>query len=419
MQVDAVAILRGLVHHLTGPYSNVQVAILLAEETKMWMLRFDMDMILFLGLALMTVEASAGPDNAPKVEVRPFGAISSGQTADLYVLRNTKGMIVAITNYGATVVNIQVPGRAGKIEDVVLGFDDVQGYEAGKSYFGATVGRYGNRIAHGTFTLEGKTYTLPKNNGDNTLHGGTKGFSMKIWTAKEVPSKDGVAIGFTYVSPDGEEGFPGTLTATVVFTLYKDKNELRIDYTARTDKPTVVNLTNHSYFNLRGQNQGSILDQTLQLNASKFTPVDSGLIPTGELREVNNTPFDFTQPMVIGARIDEPDEQIQLGKGYDHNWVLDKPKGASGPALAAVAHDPNSGRVLEVLTTEPGIQFYTANFLDGTVKGKGGYAYPRRSAFCLETQHFPDSPNHSNFPATTLLPGKDYHSTTIFRFSAK
>ena len=373
----------------------------------------------FLGLALMTVKVSGNPGNAPKVQIQPFGAINSGQKADLYVLRNNKGMAVSITNYGATVVSIKVPDRSGKIDDVTLGFDTVQGYEEGKAYFGATVGRYGNRIAHGSFVLDGKTYTLPKNNGDNTLHGGVNGFSKKIWTAKELPSKDGAGVQFTYVSPDGEEGFPGTLTVTVVFTLPRDRNELRIDYTASTDKPTVLNLTNHSYFNLAGQNQGTILDETLQLNAGKFTPVDSALIPTGELREVKNTPFDFTHPVAIGARIDDADEQLQFGKGYDHNWVLDKPKDAKGPVLTAIAQDSRTGRVLEVLTTEPGIQFYTGNFLDGTVKGKGGYAYPRRSAFCLETQHFPDSPNHPNFPSTTLMPGTQYHSTTIFRFSVK
>jgi len=373
----------------------------------------------FLSLALIIVETSGSPDNAPRVEVQPFGAISSGQKTDLYVMTNSKGMAVSITNYGATVVSIKVPDRGGKVDDVTLGFDTARGYEEGKAYFGATVGRYANRIAHGTFTLDGKTCTLPKNNGDNTLHGGLNGFSKKIWAGKEVSSKDGVAVQFTYVSPDGEEGFPGTLTATVLFTLSKDRNELRIDYTASTDKPTVLNLTNHSYFNLAGQNQGSILDETLQLNASRFTPVDATLIPTGELRDVKNTPFDFTHAVAIGARIDDADDQLRFGRGYDHNWVLDKPKDANGPVLAAVAKDPKSGRVLEILTTEPGIQFYTGNFLDGTVRGKGGYAYPRRSAFCLETQHFPDSPNQANFPSTTLMPETQYHSTTVFRFSLK
>jgi aldose 1-epimerase len=259
---------------------------------------------------------------------------------------------------------------------------------------------------------------LPKNDGDNTLHGGISGFNKKIWTAKEVPSKDGVALQFTYVSPDGEEGFPGTLTATILFTVYSDRNELRIDYMASTDKTTVVNLTNHSYFNLAGQGNGDILSHKLQLNASKFTPVDATLIPTGELRDVKNTPFDFTHAVAIGERINGSDEQLKFGRGYDHNWVLDRKAGEKEPGLAAVALEANSGRVLEVLTTEPGVQFYSGNFLDG-VHGKGGAVYPLRSAFCLETQHFPDSPNHANFPSTTLSPGKPLHSTTIFRFIAK
>ena len=376
-------------------------------------------MVLFLGLTLMTLKVSANSGSPAKVEVQPFGAISSGQKIDLYVLTNRKGMVVTIADFGATIVSIKVPDRTGHVEDVTLGFDTAKEYEAGKAYFGATVGRYGNRIAHGQFVLDGRTYTLPKNNGNNTLHGGINGFNKKIWTAKEIPSKDGVAVRFTYVSADGEEGFPGTLTTTVEFTLFRDKNELRIDYRAVTDKPTVVNLTNHSYFNLAGQNQGTILEQTMQLNASKFTPVDAALIPSGELREVKNTPFDFKQPVAIGKRIDDADEQLKFGQGYDHNWVLDRKPGNAGLGLAATARDPKSGRVLEVLTTEPGVQFYTGNFLDGTVPGKGGYNYPRRSAFCLETQHFPDSPNHANFPSTTLLPGKEYRSTTIFRFSVK
>jgi len=383
----------------------------------MSVLRFGI--AVFLGLTLMTIKAPANPETPAKVEVQPFGAIGSGQKADLYTLTNRKGMVVSITNFGATIVSIKVPDRAGKVDDVTLGFDTPKEYEDGKSYFGATVGRYGNRIANGEFVLDGKTYTLPKNDGPNTLHGGTIGFNKRIWTAKEVPSKEGAAMQFTYVSPDGEEGFPGTLTATVVFTLYKDKNELKIDYSASTDKPTVVNLTNHSYFDLAGQNHGNILDEIMQINATRFTPVSATLIPTGELREVKDTPFDFTHPTVIGARIDGSDEQLKFGHGYDHNWVLDRKAGSSNLIVAAIAHDPNSGRVLEVLTTEPGVQFYTGNFLDGTAKGKGGYAYPHRSAFCLETQHFPDSPNHPNFPSTTLLPGKEYSSTTIFRFSVK
>ena len=374
---------------------------------------------LLLALTLTGARSWGVPAAKSSVKVQSFGAIASGEKTDLYVLTNNRGMMVAITNYGATVVSIKVPDRAGKFADVVLGFDTAKEYEEGTAHIGGTIGRYANRIAHGSFTLAGKTYTLPKNNGENTLHGGLLGFDKKIWMAKEVPGKEGVAVEFTYVSPDGEEGFPGTMTVTVLFTLLNAKNELRIDYSASTDKPTVVNLTNHSYFNLAGQGNGDILSQTLQLNASKFTPVDSGLIPTGELRTVKNTPFDFTRPVAIGARINGEDEQLKLGRGYDHNWVLDRKTGFSGIELAAIARDPKSGRQLEVLTTEPGMQFYTGNFLDGTAHGKGGKAYEQRFAFCLETQHFPDSPNHAGFPTTTLFPSKPFHSTTIFRFSVR
>jgi len=383
----------------------------------MFVMRFGMGLL--LALALTGVKSATKSAAKPSVKVQPFGAVSFAEKTDLYILTNARGMTVAIANYGATVVSMKVPDRAGKFADVVLGFDTPKEYEEGTAHIGGTIGRYANRIAHGTFTLAGKTYTLPKNNGENTLHGGVLGFDKRIWTAKEVASKEGVAVEFTYVSADGEEGFPGTMTATVVFTLLNAKNELRIDYSASTDKQTVVNLTNHSYFNLAGQGNGDILSQTLQLNASKFTPVDSGLIPTGELRDVSGTPFDFRRPTAIGERINETDEQLKLGRGYDHNWVLDRRTGFSGIELAAVARDPKSGRVLEVLTTEPGMQFYTGNFLDGTAHGKGGKVYEQRYAFCLETQHFPDSPNHAGFPSTTLFPSKPFHSTTILRFSVK
>jgi aldose 1-epimerase len=383
----------------------------------MSVLRFGMGLLLVLTLTMD--KCSAYPAAKSSVQIQPFGTVASGEKTDLYILTNSRGMTVAITNYGATVVSIRVPDRAGKFADVVLGFDTAKEYEDGTAHIGGTVGRYANRIAHGSFTLAGKTYALPKNNGENTLHGGLLGFDKKIWAAEQSPSKDGVTVQFTYVSPDGEEGFPGTLSAMVVFTLLNDKNELRIDYYANSDKPTVVNLTNHSYFNLAGQGNGDILSQTLQLNASKFTPVDAGLIPTGELRDVKNTPFDFTRPVAIGERISGEDEQLKLGRGYDHNWVLDRKTGFSGIELAAVARDPKSGRVLEVLTTEPGIQFYTGNFLDGTAHGKDGKVYEQRYAFCLETQHFPDSPNHAGFPSATLFPSRPFHSTTIFRFSVK
>jgi aldose 1-epimerase len=387
------------------------------EEREMFVLRACFSLL--VALTLTNAERSGNPAPKRSVEVKPFGAIASGEKTDLYVLTNSRGMTVGITNFGATVVSIKVPDRAGKFADVVLGFDSAKEYEDGTAHIGGTVGRYANRIAHGSFTLAGKTYTLPRNNGENTLHGGLISFDKKIWAAKKLPGKEGVAVEFTYVSPDGEEGFPGTMTTTVVFTLLNTKNELRIDYSASADKPTVVNLTNHSYFNLAGQGNGDILSQTLQLNASKFTPVDSGLIPTGELRAVKGTPFDFTRPVAIGERINGEDEQLKLGRGYDHNWALDRKMGFSGIELAATARDPKSGRVLEVLTTEPGVQFYTGNFLDGTAHGKEGKVYEQRYAFCLETQHFPDSPNHAGFPTTTLFPSRPFHSTTILRFSAK
>jgi aldose 1-epimerase len=350
---------------------------------------------------------------------RSFGKTSSGQEADLYVLTNRTGMEVSITNYGATIVSLTVPDRSGKIEDVVLGYDNVSEYEAGKAYFGGTIGRYANRIGRGKFRLDGKTDDLPKNDGPNTLHGGILGFNKRMWTAKESSGKEFLALEYSYVSEDGEEGFPGCLTAKVTFKLPNDRNELWITYSAETDKETVVNLTNHSYFNLAGQGNGTILGHELVIYADQFTPVDKTLIPTGELRGVRNTPFDFTHPALIGTRIEESDEQLKFGGGYDHNWVLNKTAGDDSPQLAVRVTEPQNGRTLEVLTTEPGLQFYSGNFLDGTVHGKRGKAYEYRSALCLETQHFPDSPNHPNFPSTILQRGKTYRSTTIFRLIAR
>jgi len=346
-----------------------------------------------------------------------FGKTAGGEQIDIYTLSNKKGMEVAITNFGATVVALKVPDRAGKAADVVLGFDMLEGYERGTAYFGATIGRYGNRIAGGQFSIDGKTYTLPKNNGNNTLHGGIVGFDKKVWKVREIASKDSESLEMSYLSADGEEGFPGNLSVKVVFTLPMDRNELKIDYQATTDKDTVLNLTNHSYFNLAGEGNGDILDHVLTLHAKQFTPVDQTLIPTGELRDVAGTPLDFTNATAIGKRINDSYEQLIFGKGYDHNWVLAS-GGAKGLTPAAEAYDPKSGRKLEVLTTEPGVQFYSGNFLDGSAKGKGNKAYGQRAAFCLETQHFPDSPNHSNFPSTLLKPNSVFHSQTVFRFSA-
>lgn len=345
----------------------------------------------------------------------PFGQTADGAPVDLYTLKNAAGMEVAVTTYGGRVVTLKAPGRDGKFTDVVLGFDNLQGYLGVHPYFGAIVGRYGNRIAKGQFKLDGKTYKLAVNDGANSLHGGIKGFDKVVWTGREVPGGD-PSVELTYLSKDGEEGYPGNLTQKVTYTLTA-ANELKIDYSATTDKYTVVNVTNHSYFNLAGQGKGDILGHVLQLNASKMTPVDAGLIPTGELKSVEGTPFDFRQPTVIGARIGADDEQIKRGGGYDHNFVVDGEPGTL--RLAARVTEPTSGRVLEVSTTEPGVQFYTGNFLDGTVKGKGGVAYAKRTGFCLETQHFPDSPNHPAFPTTTLKPGAEYKSTTVFKFSVQ
>lgn len=371
-----------------------------------------------LGLALGVAGAFAADQKVnPGMKKSAFGKMPGGQAIDLYTLTNSTGMQVAITNYGGTIVSILVPDKSGKMGDVALGFDNVSGYtqDPPPPYFGATIGRYGNRIGKGTFQLDGKTYHLPINNGENSLHGGNKGFDKRVWTAKELSTGANPSLEMTYLSKDGEEGYPGNLNVKVVFTL-TDANEIKIDYTATTDKDTVLNLTNHTYFNLAGQGNGTILKHSLMLNADRYTPVDAGLIPTGELRKVDGTPFDFRKATEIGARIEQSDEQLKLGQGYDHNWVLTR-KG-SGMELAARLSEPTTGRVMEVTTTEPGIQFYSGNFLDGKLKpGKGGKLYPLRSGLCLETQHFPDSPNKPKFPSTELKPGQTYHTTTIYKFS--
>jgi aldose 1-epimerase len=379
-------------------------------------MKLNVSMIVILLVALFTVNGWSEQGKKSTMQKQAFGKTDDGQQMDLYTLTNKNGMEVSITNFGGTVVSIKVPDKDGKIADVVLGYDDASGYQGGKAFLGTTVGRYGNRIAKGKFMLDGKTYTLPLNDGPNTLHGGLKGFNQKVWTAKDVSGPAGQALQLTYLSKDGEEGFPGNLSVKVTFTL-AENNQLKIDYSATTDKDTVLNLTNHSYFNLAGQGEGDILGTELTLHASRFTPVDSTLIPTGELRSVTGTPLDFTKSTAIGSRIEQDDEQLKFGKGYDHNWVVDGTPGTL--RLAAKAYDPRSGRVLEVWTTEPGIQFYTGNFLDGTIHGKDGKVYNRRYAFCLETQHFPDSPNHPKFPTTELKPGGKYHSTTVFAFTTK
>ncbi len=341
--------------------------------------------------------------------------IREGRPVNLYKLTNAHGVEVDAMNYGGIIMSIRVPDKHGKFADVVLGHPTMEGYIPNPPYFGAIVGRYANRIANGTFTLDGKTYNLPKNDGPNTLHGGvTRTFDKVVWDAEPLKGSTGVA--FSYLSKDGEEGFPGNLKTTVTYTLNND-NELILDYEATTDKATPINVSQHSYFNLKGEGNGDILDHEIMINADKFTPVDKNLIPTGELRAVKGTPFDFTSPTKIGARIEENYEQLVLGHGYDHNFVINR----SGPGmvLAARVTEPTTGRVLEVSTTQPGVQFYTGNFLDGTVTGKHGHVYKRRFGFCLETQHFPDSPNHPDFPSTILKPGETFHEKTVFKFSAK
>jgi aldose 1-epimerase len=355
----------------------------------------------------MTAEAKT------KVESKPFGKMPDGTAVEVYTLSD--GAYEAqIATYGGVVVSLKAPDRNGKVGDVVLGFDNLDGYVGNfngpsNAFFGALIGRYANRIAHGSFMLDGQKYSLPKNNGENTLHGGPHGFNNVVWKAKAIAN----GVELTYLSKDGDAGFPGNLTATVRYTLVK--GNLRIEYSATTDKDTVINLTNHSYFNLAGE--GDILKHELTLHASRFTPVDAGLIPTGELKNVEATPFDFRKATAVGARIGSDDPQLHLGHGYDHNWVLDS--GGGKLAEAAEVYDPSSGRVLKVWTDQPGIQFYSGNFLDGTVKGKGGKPYVLHAALCLETQHFPDSPNHPDFPTAELKPGQRYHTVTVYSLSTR
>jgi aldose 1-epimerase len=349
-----------------------------------------------------------------EISSRPWGSLPSGEPIDLFTLRNSRGMEASITNYGGRVVTLKVPDRAGRSEDVVLGFDSLEGYLGPNPYFGALVGRFANRIANARFELDGQVYTLLKNNGSNALHGGARGFDKVAWKAAAAISNGSAALELRYLSRDGEEGYPGNLDVQVVYSLSED-NVLRIDYAAVTDRETVLNLTNHSYFNLGGHAHGNILDQRVMLNAGQFTPVGSNLIPTGDLRRVEGTPFDFRHAAPIGARIDANDEQIQFGKGYDHNFVLNHSD--NGLSVAARVHDPRSGRIMEVLTTQPGIQFYTGNHIHSEIHGKDGAVYGARGGFCCETQRFPDAPNQPKFPTAALKPGERYRETTAFQFS--
>lgn len=360
-------------------------------------------------------EGKAGMDIKRSV----FGKTADGKMIELYTLTNSKGIEARIMTFGGTVVSLKVPDRNGRLGDIVLGHDALEPYllpdHKGSPYFGCIIGRYGNRIGKGRFMLDGKTYTLATNDGANHLHGGREGFDRKIWKARPVKGKDYVALELTYTSPDMEEGYPGNLKAKVTYTL-TEEDELRIDYEATTDKPTICNLTNHNYYNL-SCGQRDILDHELMIVADQYTPVDNGLIPTGQILPVEGTPMDFRTPKPIGRSINVDDEQLRFGRGYDHNWVLRKKEGEL--ALAARLYDPTSGRVMEIYTTEPGIQFYSGNFLDGSITGKYGVVYKHRWGLCLETQHFPDSPNKPNWPSTVLRPGQVYKSTTIHKFSTR
>ena len=367
-------------------------------------------MLLCLTMCAATLEAKTS------VTRKPFGKMPDGTQIDVYTL--SEGKIEArIITYGGIMISLKTPDKSGKVDDIVLGFDTLDQYvkvsnAPGNPFFGALIGRYANRIGNAQFKLEGKEYHVPANDGKNSLHGGPHGFNNQVWKGKEIPN----GVELTYLSKDGEAGYPGNLSVTVRYTLVG--SALHIDYSATTDKPTVLNLTNHSYFNLAGQGNGDILNHELTLHASKFTPVDSTLIPTGKLQSVAGTPFDFLKPHRVGERISTDDEQLKIAKGYDHNWVIDS-QGAGKLAATAEVYEPTTGRVLRVSTTQPGIQFYTGNFLDGTLKGKDGKTYIHRGGLCLETQHFPDSPNHPKFPTTELKPGQRFHSVTVFSFSTR
>lgn len=377
-----------------------------------------------LGMAALvgcaTMSTSTG--SIDTISHAPFGKTPDGAPVEIYTLHNSKGAEARIMTYGGIVQKLSMPDKNGKFADLVLGFDNLDSYTKdsyvkGCPYFGALIGRYGNRIGGAKFTLEGQTYTLAANNGPNSLHGGLKGFDKVVWTpVKADIGPEGPRLVLNYLSKDGEEGFPGNLNVTATYTL-TDDNALKLTFSATTDKPTIVNLTHHSYFNLAGQGNGDILNHLVYINANQTTPVDSGLIPTGAFADVTGTPFDFRKPTAIGARINDPDPILQYGPGYDHNWVINKPLGKFG--LMARVVEPTSGRVMEVWSDEPGLQFYAGNFLDGTLTGKDGKVYQRRYALCMEPQHYPDSPNKPNFPSTELKPGQTYHNVIEYKFSAK
>jgi aldose 1-epimerase len=370
-----------------------------------------------------TPEAPAASSAAPPAPTRTltmtrssFGTLPNGQAVEAFTLTNANGMEVKAITYGGIITSLKVPDKAGQLGDVVLGYDNLQGYLDKSPFFGTIVGRYGNRIGKGTFVIDGNTYTLPKNNGENHLHGGPQGFDKANWKAEPFERADAVGVVFTHTSPDGDMGYPGTLQSRVTYTLTND-NTLRFDYEATTDKATPVNLTQHTYFNLAGAGNGDVLGHEIEIQADRYTPVDKGLIPVGDLAAVEGTPFDFRKATAIGARIDADHPQIALGGGYDHNMVLTR----TGTGLERVVrvHEPTTGRTMEMATTQPGVQFYTGNFLDGTITGKAGKVYPKRSGFCLETQHYPDSPNKPQFPSTILKPGETYRQSTAYTFGTR
>lgn len=369
------------------------------------------------GSAKSSSVGSGCVDDKKNPDVKDFGVLSDGTKAKLYTIVNKNGLTMQVTDYGGIIVSLSVPDKDGNISDIVLGYDNVADYVKDSPYFGAIVGRYANRICKGEFSLNSNTYTLAKNNGNNHLHGGLKGFDKVLWDIKEFKTDNGPGLKLHYLSKDGEEGYPGNLDITVTYVLTND-NELKVDYKATTDRTTICNLSQHSYFNLKGQGNGDILDHQLMINADYFTPVDETLIPTGEILSVNNTPMDFTKLTAIGARVGDDFQQLKFGRGYDHNWVLNKGS-EEQMTLAASVYEPTSGRVMEVWTTEPGMQFYCGNFLDGSNIGKSGKPYNYRNGFCLETQHYPDSINQPNFPSVILRPGQTYHHSTIFKFSTK
>jgi aldose 1-epimerase len=367
-------------------------------------------------LCCLTLVATAPPVSAkqPALARGAFGTLADGSPVELFTLTNASGMEVRLINFGGIVTAIKVPDRQGKPADVVLGYDSIEGYTQNPAYLGATVGRYANRIGKAQFTLDGKTYTLAANNNGNSLHGGTKGFDKALWHAEPFEKSGTVGVVLSHVSPDGDEGYPGTLSVRVTFTL-TSANELSLDYSATTDKPTVLNLTHHDYFNLAGEGSGDALGHLVTIDADRYAPVDGNMLPLGTFADVAGTPFDFRKPMTIGARIGAQDRQLEIGAGYDHSFVV-RHKG-SDLARAARVEEPKSGRVLEVRTTEPAVQFYSANYLE--VTGKSGHTYGKRHAFCLETQHFPDSPNKPSLPSTVLRPGQTFHSRTVYAFSTK